>query len=102
MDDCVGWLQGFKVSHAPLGAQQRTPHWLCVQANVIQLQCGAENCWDAIDVIQFHAYFYNSSELIAKVCTVPCLPTRPPAATAAAVHQSHVVAAGEAVGECVG
>jgi len=48
IDQCLGWLEGFK-------------------AGVIKLQCGSTNCWDAIDVIQFHAYFYNSSEVIDKV-----------------------------------
>jgi len=48
MDDCQGWLKGFKES-----AMQQT--------------CGATNCWDAIDVIQFHAYYYDSASFIAKV-----------------------------------
>eukprot|EP00403_Amphidinium_massartii_P009806 CAMPEP_0178424986 /NCGR_PEP_ID=MMETSP0689_2-20121128/28492_1 /TAXON_ID=160604 /ORGANISM="Amphidinium massartii, Strain CS-259" /LENGTH=351 /DNA_ID=CAMNT_0020046639 /DNA_START=35 /DNA_END=1090 /DNA_ORIENTATION=- len=48
MDDCLGWLKGFKQA-------------------VMQLPCGSTNCWDAIDVLQFHAYFYSASDFIAKV-----------------------------------
>jgi len=48
MDDCVGWLQGFK-------------------AAALKQQCGPTNCWDAIDVLQLHAYFYQAADLIAKV-----------------------------------
>merc|ERR1712196_66596 len=40
LDNCLGWLKAFK-------------HY------AMQLTCGSTNCWDEIDVIQFHAYFYE-------------------------------------------
>eukprot|EP00420_Gonyaulax_spinifera_P015633 CAMPEP_0197905306 /NCGR_PEP_ID=MMETSP1439-20131203/60043_1 /TAXON_ID=66791 /ORGANISM="Gonyaulax spinifera, Strain CCMP409" /LENGTH=354 /DNA_ID=CAMNT_0043526577 /DNA_START=54 /DNA_END=1118 /DNA_ORIENTATION=- len=45
---CAGWLKCFKES-------------------VIKLRCGETNCWDVIDVLQFHAYVYTAEDLIAKV-----------------------------------
>jgi len=44
------------------------PGWLrCFRDSVIQLQCGETNCWDAIDVLQFHAYAYTAEEVIEKI-----------------------------------
>lgn len=44
------------------------PGWLkCFKESVIQLQCGETNCWDAIDVLQFHAYAYTAEEVIDKI-----------------------------------
>lgn len=44
------------------------PGWLkCFKESVIQLECGATNCWDVIGVIQFHSYVYTAPELIKKV-----------------------------------
>jgi len=48
MDWCAGWLRCFKES-------------------VIRLDCGGVNCWDAIDVLQFHAYVYTAEALVEKV-----------------------------------
>jgi len=48
MNWCAGWLR-------------------CFKASVIGLDCGGVNCWDAIDVLQFHAYVYTSAALIEKV-----------------------------------
>jgi hypothetical protein len=48
MDECLGWLR-------------------CFKASVSKLSCGETDCWDAIDIIQFHAYFYTAQDLIAKV-----------------------------------
>jgi len=46
---CLGWMK-------------------CFKENVIQLDCGGGlNCWDAIDVLQFHAYEYEAEGLIGKV-----------------------------------
>lgn len=45
---CLGWMQ-------------------CFKDNVIRLDCGGVNCWDAIDVLQFHAYEYDAQRLIGKV-----------------------------------
>jgi len=47
MPDCLGWLK-------------------CFKAAVISLNCGTTNCWDVINVIQFHAYYYKASDLIKK------------------------------------
>jgi len=44
------------------------PGWLkCFKENVKRLQCGDTNCWDVIDVIQFHAYVYTPEDLINAV-----------------------------------
>jgi hypothetical protein len=45
---CLGWMKCFKES-------------------VIKLDCGGRNCWDAIDVLQFHGYEYDADRLISKV-----------------------------------
>jgi len=44
------------------------PGWLkCFRDSVIQLQCGETNCWDVIDVLQFHAYAYTAEEVVDKI-----------------------------------
>mmetsp|Transcript_3473 Transcript_3473/g.10084 ORF Transcript_3473/g.10084 Transcript_3473/m.10084 type:complete len:361 (-) Transcript_3473:186-1268(-) len=44
------------------------PGWLkCFRDSVIQLDCGETNCWDVIDVLQFHAYAYTAEEVISKI-----------------------------------
>jgi len=44
------------------------PGWLkCFKESVSKLQCGTTNCWDVIDILQFHAYFYRPQVLISKV-----------------------------------
>jgi len=48
MKFCTGWMQCFKQS-------------------VMKLPCGSTNCWDAIDVLQFHAYEYDAEKLVQKV-----------------------------------
>mmetsp|Transcript_37986 Transcript_37986/g.121076 ORF Transcript_37986/g.121076 Transcript_37986/m.121076 type:complete len:370 (+) Transcript_37986:57-1166(+) len=45
--------------------------WLkCFKESVSRFQCGENtNCWEVIDVLQFHAYEYTSENLIKKVKT---------------------------------
>lgn len=50
MDYCDGWLK-------------------CFKQQVIQLPCGNTNCWDLIDILQFHDYAYTAEDLILKVQT---------------------------------
>jgi len=48
VDDCKGWL-------------------LCFKESVQKLNCGRANCWDVIDIIQFHAYYHTSDKFINKL-----------------------------------
>jgi len=48
MPECEGWL-------------------LCFKEAALRKQCGHTNCWDAITVLQLHAYFYSADEFIAKM-----------------------------------
>jgi len=48
MAECEGWLK-------------------CFKATALQKTCGSTNCWDAIDVLQLHAYFYTADQFIAKM-----------------------------------
>jgi len=44
------------------------PGWLkCFKESAIKLSCGETNCWDVIDVLQFHAYAYTAQDVIDKI-----------------------------------
>jgi len=46
------------------------PGWLkCFKENVKQKSCGETDCWEVIDVLQFHAYAYTAEEVIQKIAS---------------------------------